>query len=123
MILCRKSDYFSTLLAGGFRESGQTLVQIADVDQVLGSILSTRPHSFWIDEVLRFLYTGSISVTRDNVSALLNAAEAYMIEALTTFVLENVQVQFEKDKDLVFAYYNRGTTFFLFSLFMLIFMR
>jgi len=95
VILCRKSDYFSTLLAGGFRESGQTLVQIADVDQVL-------------DEVLRFLYTGSISVTRDNVSALLNAAEAYMIEALTTFVLENVQVQFEKDKDLVFAYYNRG---------------
>jgi len=39
---------------------------------------------------------------------LLNAAEAFMIESLTAYVLENVQVQFEKDKDLVFAYYNRG---------------
>jgi len=95
VILVRKSQYFRKLLLGGFKEEGLSRVEVRDPSNSL-------------ELILHYIYTGELQVDPENVASLLDGAELFAVEGLTRYILELVQTQLDSNKDLIFAYFNRG---------------
>jgi len=95
VVLVRKSSYFRKLLAGGFIEEGKAVVQVNDPTNSLG-------------DILKYIYTGELSVHPKNIASLLDGADLFAVEGLTKFIVDLVQAQLDQDKDMIFIYLNSG---------------
>jgi hypothetical protein len=86
LILASNSDFFKQLLYNDFREtvSGRVEIGFADPDGVF-------------NDVLRFLYTGKVNITRHNAVALLASADHYLIESLKSVCLTFINEMIHRD--------------------------
>ena len=89
LILASNSDFFKKLLFNDFKESfsGRVEIGFADPDDVFG-------------DVLRFLYTGKINISKQNAVALLATADHYLIESLKSVSLTYITELIHRDNAL-----------------------
>jgi len=79
LALAMASNYFNTMFNGNFRESTARNVVLRDINA----------SSF--KEVLKFIYTGDVSINSTNVFTLLRASEFFELPGMETLCVEFVQ--------------------------------
>ncbi len=89
LILASNSDFFKKLVFNDFKESfsGRVEIGFADPDDVFG-------------DVLRFLYTGKVNISKQNAVALLATADHYLIESLKSVSLTYINEMIHRDNAL-----------------------
>ncbi|MBN3302275.1 IPP protein, partial [Amia calva] len=83
LVLAASSPYFSALFSGGMREATKDVVQILGVEADVFQML------------LEFIYTGTISVTVDNVQELIMAADMLQLAEVVSICGEFLKAQMD----------------------------
>ena len=86
LILASNSDFFKQLLFNDFKEtySGRVEIGFSDPDNVFA-------------DVLRFLYTGKVNISKKNAVALMATADHYLIESLKSVALTFINEMIHRD--------------------------
>ncbi|XP_063283757.1 actin-binding protein IPP [Pelobates fuscus] len=83
LVLAASSPYFAALLAGGMKEASNDVVQIQGLE----------PSSFQL--LLDFIYTGSVSISGENVQELMTAADMLQLSNVVDLCCDFLKDQIE----------------------------
>ena len=83
-VLTHRSDYFKTMFEGGFAESTTSSVDLSNVFESVDEL----------NNILDFMYTGTMKLSEDNILSVLNAASLFLLSdlqaACSEFLIVNV---------------------------------